>query len=401
LEHFIARQPIFDRKLRVFGYELLFRSGLDNFFDQSDGDRATTRVIADSLFLFGMEAITGGAMAFINFTRQLLVDGYGPLLPRGRCVIEIVDRIKPDDKVIEACKELLRLGYTLAFPDYVLGDSYRALAGLAGIVEVDFKAADPDARRKIAAAVDGRTPLLAQKLETREDFEQARDLGYSYFQGYFFNRPVIVSRKDVPGFKLHHLRVLQELSRPEVDFDRLETLVKTEANLSYKLLRYINSASIGLRNKVNSIRQALILLGAIELRRWAALITLTDIGQDKPLELLVNSIVRARFCEKIASPANMPDRSSDLFLMGLFSLLDAIFGRPLAELLDDLPITDDIKEALLGGDNKLTWVYELVEAYEHGAWASAEAMAGRLGIDASRLPAIYMEAVNWSRGFFG
>ena len=190
--------------------------------------------------------------------------------------------------------------------------------------------------------------LLAEKVETKEEFDQAAEMGYTCFQGYFFSKPVIISGKDIPGFKLTYLQMLQEINSPEMDFRKIEDLIKREVSVSYKLLRYINSAFFGLRRKVESIRQALALLGERNIKKWISLIALSSMGEDKPMELAASSLIRAQFCESLAPKMGMRDREHDLFLMGLFSMIDAIIDRPMAEILDELSISEDIKVALSG-----------------------------------------------------
>ena len=401
MDHFIARQPIFDQRQKVFAYELLFRSGPDNFFDCPDGDSATGQVIADSLMLFGIDVITGGVKAVINFTRSLLLQGYAFSLPRNAAVVEILGDIEPDDEIYEVCLELKKKGYPLALSGLADGPRAGELLELADIVEVDFRTSDSEVRRRIADALDRKgVRLLAKKVETRDEFTEALDMGFSFCQGYFFNKPVILSRKDIPGMKFHYLNLLKEINAPEMDFDRLEDLIKSEVSMAYKLMRYVNSVSFGFSTKVNSIRHALGRLGENQIRKWASLIALSDLGRDKPTELIQSSAMRGRFCEETAGLAGMRERGPDLFLLGLFSQLDAIFGRPLEEILDELPLADDLKAALLGDENSIGRVFKLTLAYEKGDWFEMSRLAGGLKIDESLLPPVFVESMQWTREMF-
>ncbi|MEW5721769.1 MAG: HDOD domain-containing protein [Thermodesulfobacteriota bacterium] len=397
----MARQPIFDRGLKVFGYELLFRSGLANFFTHTDGDMATSRVIADSFLLFGLEELTGGAKAFINFTRNLLLQDYALVLPTQVSVVEVLETVEPDPEVLAACRRLKDRGYTLALDDFVFQEKYRPLIELADIIKVDFLSSSPEEIETLARNFrSSGHRLLAEKVESHQDFQKALDFGYAYFQGYFFSRPAIVSRKDLPAFKIHHLRLIQELNAPEMDFNGLTRLVESEVSLSYKLLKYINSAAFGLRAKVASIKQALTLLGEIEVRRWASLITLTEMASDRPAELVVTSLTRARFCELLAPPAGLAERKSDLFLMGLFSQLDAIVGRPLKELLDQVPVADEVKAALLGRANRLRPFLDLFEALDQARWSALSKLAKKTKIKEEVVAQTYLDAIMWSQGVF-
>lgn len=397
MEHFIARQPILDQKQRVFAYELLFRRGTDNFFGSLDGDQATSQVMSSSMLLFGANSITAGARAFINFTRRLLVEGYANLLPNKWTVVEILETVEPDAEVLEACRELGKRGFKLALDDFVYRPEYDDLLHYANIIKVDFIASGPEERRRLAEKLlPMRKILLAEKVETLEEFQEAKDLGYHLFQGFFFSRPVIVSRRELPGSKMHHLQLLQQINQPEMSYDKLARVIGKDVALSYKLLHYVNSAAFGLRVEVTSIRQALALLGEREIRRWASLVALTSLGDDRPAELVVQALLRARLAEALARAAGLAGRAQDLFLMGLFSLLDAMCGRPLAELLEDLPLAGDLKRALLEDGGPLAGLWSLVRAQERGDWSRVGVLTEELGLAEEELAQVQMEAMRWS-----
>lgn len=400
-EHFVARQPIFNRTKQVVAYELLFRSGLANYFDHVDGDQASSRVIADSFLLFGIEEMTGGAKAFINFTRNLIVDESILALPKQYTVVEILETVEPDISVLKAVTKLKKAGFELALDDFVYDAKFEPLLKLADIVKIDFLNTDETGRRQLAKAFLPRgIKLLAEKVETNEEFRQAMDMGFVYFQGYFFSRPVVVSRKDIPAFKLHYLKILKEINQEEIDFRKLAPLIEGEVTLSYKLFKYINSAAFGLPQKVTSIRQALNLLGENEVKKWATILMLSGMASDKPLELVVTSYVRGRFCQLIAKEAGLAERASDLFLMGLFSTLDAIMDRPLSEVVGDMPINDDVKVAILEQKGRLGIVLKLAIAFERGEWALVTLITTRLKIQELNLPAAYVKAIQESRQAF-
>jgi c-di-GMP-related signal transduction protein len=397
VEIYIARQPIFDHRQKVYGYELLFRSGLDNVFRHADPDQATSKVIADGFFLLGMRLLTAGARAFINITRDILLKEYVSLMPRDQIVVEVLETIEPDEEVVSACEKLKRDGYLLAVDDFVYDDRYQPLLRSVDFIKVDFLTTPPGERLNLVrrfAPLGIR--LLAEKVETQDVFREALEMGYTYFQGYFFSKPVIISGRDIPGFKLHYLKILQEIRRPEMDFRKLGELIKQEVSLSYKLLRYINSSYFGMRNKVHSLPQALILLGETEIKKWISLVAVASMGEDKPEELVVQAVSRARFCEALASAPGFSRRSEDLFFMGMFSLLDAILDRPLPELLEEIPLDADIRDALLGRENALKRILDCVVAYEKGEWERVSEKAGRLGLEESVLSKGYLEALEWT-----
>jgi EAL and modified HD-GYP domain-containing signal transduction protein len=401
METFIARQPIFDRRQQVYAYELLFRSSLENVFTGQDPNQASSKVIADSFFLLGLEFLTGGKKAFINVTRDVLVKEYITLLPQGSIGVEILETVEPELEVIEACKKLKQAGYLLALDDFVYQERYRQLMDLADIVKVDFLATGAEERRDLVQRFGSRRMrFLAEKVETQEAFQEALTLGYTYIQGYFFSKPVILTGKDVPAFKLHYLQILQQINRPELDFDQIEDIIKREVSLSYKLLRYINSAFFPWRSKINSLKRALVLLGEREVKKWISLIALASMATDKPEELVVQAIIRAKFCESLAAAAGLSRRTQDLFLMGMFSLIDAILDRPLADILSTVPLADDIKEALLGEENRLRLIYQCALAYEKGDWDQLSAHTALLGLNEAESPRLYLEAVTWGQQTF-
>ncbi len=346
MEHFIARQPIFDTKGKVYAYELLFRSGLHNYFDSDDQDHAAASVIANSNLLFDLNQMTGNTKAFINCTRRVLLEEMMTTLPRQQAVVEILEDIEPDDKLIAACRKLKEQGYIMALDDFVYHKNFEPLLELADIIKVDFLLSDVDEQRRLAQMMIPRgIKMLAEKVETHEVYEQAKEMGYQLFQGYFFAKPVIISRKDIPTNKIQFLRILKDVHAEDVDFKKLAQTIQSEVSLSYKLLKLINSASFALRHKVTSILQALSLLGLREIRSWVSLLSISSMADDKPAELVVSSLIRARMCEQLAQSCKMGDRQSDMFLMGLFSLLDVIMSRPIDEILKEITVEEDIAEA--------------------------------------------------------
>ena len=399
---FIARQPIFDRKQKVYGYELLFRSSLENVFKHSELNQASAKVMTDSTLILSMEVISGGKLAFINITRDILLNDYISLLSSGLTAAEIPETVEPDPEVVSACGRLKKAGYMIVLDDFVYAEQYADLMNLADIVKVDFLSTPAEERRQVLSRFTApNVRFLAEKVETHEVFKQAVSLGYTYFQGDFFSKPVIISSRDVPGFKLNYLHMLQELQWPDVNFHRLEGIIKRDMALSFKLLRYINSAYFGLGEKVRSILHAIRLLGPRQFKQWASLLLMASMGSDKPDELVVRALIRGRFCESLAPMLGMKQRSQELFLLGIFSVIDAILGRPLNEILKDLPLSDEVKDALSGKPNRLRAVFDYALAYEKGDWDGLSARAAVLGLDESGIPAVYLSAVHWAKRSFG
>ncbi len=401
MQVFVARQPIFDRLRRVIAYELLFRTSLENEFTGMDGDLASKSVVNSGLYIFGFPSLTGGKPAFINFTKPLLTSGLAHVLSPKQVVIELLETVEPDEEVQSICRDLKSKGYIIALDDFFLRPEYERLIELADIIKIDFLEVKGEERKLMVQSLAGkRVRLLAEKVETNRDFLEALQAGYSYFQGFFFCKPEIIFGREVPLYRLTHLRLIQQLSREELDFNQLEGILKGDASLSFKLLRYINSAAIGLLYPVTSLRQAMVILGEQSFRKWAILTLTISMLEDKPQELLVTGAVRGRFCELICRRLGLQAIGVDPFLIGLFSILDVLLDRPLAEILDELPIAPEIKDALLGRPTLLGLVHKLVIAYERADWEGVSDLAERVNLPEEELPTFYTEAVSWADHFF-
>ena len=415
MDVFVARQPILDTKENTFAYELLFRGGPENYFPPAtDGDHASAKVIHDTLNTFGFDQLAGDKMVFVNITRKPLVQELYSVLPPKRAVIELLETIEPDDEVIAACETARAAGYMLALDDFIFEDKYAPLLRLANIVKIDFLLTTGEERRVVAEKLaQFDVELLAEKVETRADFDQALELGYRYFQGYFFCKPQMIVGQDVPQFKLNYLRLLSAINAPDLEVDDLVEIVKQDPSLSVKLLRYLNSAFFGWKSEIKSLKHAITMIGEIGFRKWATLVTMTNMGGDKPEELLVTCLIRAKFCEQIGEIARVVDpsvdRNVDFFLVGMLSSIDAFIGRPLPEVLDKLALTKEMTSALIrvtepdfdAGSSRhelpATRVLALVMAYERAAWGAIDEQCGALRIDPLLIPDLYEKALAWSK----
>ncbi len=397
----VARQAIFDRDRRVHGYELLFRSNAgQNEFDGTEGGLATQQVLANSLLVIGLENLVGTKKAFVNFGRGPLLQGWHASLPRGSTVIELLETVEPDTEVIEACRNLREQGYQIALDDFVFRPGCERLLEIADLVKIEVQSMPRAEQQLLVRSSKARgIQTLAEKVETHEEFEWARQSGYDYFQGYFFARPVMVRGQKIPAVKLHCLRLLQEAQRPELDFERLEMLILEDVSLSYQLLRYVNSPLFALTSTVRSIRQALMFFGETELRKWIVLATLTRTAEDKPSELIRHSLVRARFCESVARLSKTGLEQS-AFLTGLFSLLDALIDRPLEETLSQMGLAPEIAAVLRGGapeSDPLASLYQLARAYEVADWPRVEEIGRQIGVPVANLGEVYCAAAGWAQ----
>jgi len=398
---FVARQPIFDRNMKVNSYELLFRTGFDNFCKIINADNASSQTISNAFFLLGMDNMTSGKKAFVNFTRNLLISDIAHIFPSKILTIEILEDIKPDREILSACRRLKKKGYTIVLDDFKYKEELEPLIDLTDIIKIDFRASNFKEQKNIFSIIkNNKIKYLAEKVETKLEFDTAIEMGYSYFQGYFFSKPVIISGKEVPGYKINYLRIIHEVNKKNVDFSKLESIIKHDVSITYKLMLFINSAAFGFHSKIHSIKQAIALLGINEFKKWVTLIAMSGMGDDKPRELMSLTITRARFCEQIAVFVGLKDNSSDLFLMGMFSMIDAFMDRPIEEVLKELPISRTIKNALLGKKNRHRAIYELVLAYEKGNWDRYSKIASLLEIEENITPEVYLNSVLWAQNFF-
>jgi EAL and modified HD-GYP domain-containing signal transduction protein len=392
---YVARQPIFDRDQKVFGYELLFRDDMENAFHSRDAD-AASRSTLDSSLLVGLDVLCDGRRAFLNCTRETLIGGMVTLLPSHSTVVEVLESVPVDPEVVNACQRLKESGYLIALDDYISNDPREPLAEIADILKVDVKLTTLEQR---AALIKKHGPwrcrMLAEKVENRAEFEAARDQGFVYFQGYFLRRPEMMTTHDVPANAVNYIRMLQAVSGPSLDVPELEKLIKTEASICYRLLRYMNSARFGFKSEIHSVRHALAILGDREVRRWVRLIATVGAGQNKTSDLVLCALVRARFGE-LLTPLTRPG-DSDLFLLGLLSMLDVMLETPMSEILEKIPLDAETKAVLRGEPSLLRPIYQLMLAHESGEWAAARAICAGLHIDPDAVASSYWQAEQWAR----
>jgi c-di-GMP-related signal transduction protein len=391
---YVARQPIFDREERVFGYELLFRDGLENAFN-GNRDEAS-RATLDRSLLVGLDVLCDGRRAFVNCTRDTLIKGLVTLLPSTSTVVEVLESVPADPDVVAACRSLKEAGYMLALDDYVADDPREALAEIADIIKVEMHLTTEEQRAELIKQFGPwRCRMLAEKIETRAEFGRARDQGFVYFQGYFFRRPEMMKTRDMPAHQMNYMRMLQEVSHPDLDLTELEKLVKAEASVCYRLLRYLNSAVFGFQSEIHSVRHALSILGERDVRRWVRLVAAVGAGQDKTTDLVLSALVRARFGELLAP--RVPHGESDLFLLGLLSLIDAMLEMPMAEVLEKIPLDHETKAVLLGQPSVLGPVFRLMLAHESGDWTAAGQLSASMRLNSEDVAGDYWQAQQWAR----
>jgi c-di-GMP-related signal transduction protein len=392
-QRFVARQPIFDRAQNVYGYEILFRNGLEDYFN-ADPELAA-RSTLDSSLLFGINTLCDNKRAFMNCTREVLFKDLITLLPPSQTVAEILETVEPEDRVVAACKRLKAAGYLIALDDFAPNDPRLPLVEFADIIKVDIRATRPEERAGMMRQFGSpKCKMLAEKLETPHEFQQARDMGFVYFQGYFFCRPEIVVSREVPASRLHYMRLLELVSRPEIDMRELEKMLKQEASISYRLLRYLNSPLFGFSLEIKSIRHAMAVLGEREMRRWVRLVVAVGAAEQTCSELVLMGLARARFCELLSYRLQS---ETDLFLMGLLSIMDAILEVSMEVLLEQLPVNRETKAVLLGQNSSLRPLYRLMLAQESGEWSESSELAKPLKLPDEVVALTWFQALQWAQ----
>ncbi len=353
----------------------------------------------DSSLLFGLNALCHNSRAFLNCTREILLRDMVTLLPPSQVVAEILENIEPEDRVVAACKRLKVAGYLIALDDFSPNDPRTPLCAFADFLKIDVQATRLEERASLVRRFSSaKCRMLAEKLETPQEFQQARNMGFEYFQGYFFCRPELVVGREVPANRLHHLRLLEMASRPEIDLRELETLFKQEPSICYRLLRYLNSPVFGLSLEIKSVRHAMAILGERELRRWIRLIVTVGAAEQGCSELVLMGITRARFCELLSSRIRA---SNDLFLMGLLSIMDAILKIEMDTLLQQVPVDHEIKAALLGEKSALSSLHQLMLAQESGEWHKAAELTKQLALTDEEVGEAWWQALNWAQEVTG
>jgi EAL and modified HD-GYP domain-containing signal transduction protein len=388
---FVGRQPIYDRQLQVFAYELLFRSGDDNQAGFLDGDQATSQVILNTFMDIGIDPIVGSKLAFINMTRDFFLLDYTQIFPPDRVVMEILEHIEVDTEFIEAVRLLSSRGYTIALDDFVYRESLHDLLELADIIKVDVLALDrTELQEHVPFLRQYGAKLLAEKVETQDDFRFCKSLGFDYLQGYFLCKPEIIKGQRAPANRPLVLQLLAKLQNPEVDFKELEEIVRRDVGLSYKLLRVINSAYYSLPKKVDSLREALLLLGTAFITSWLRIIILAEID-DKPHDLVLTAMIRAKMCELLGKALSQQSTET-FFTVGLFSALEALLDSPIEVIMESLPLSDDITSALVSHEGLPGETLHCVLAYERSNWDEVHCQS----LDHGRITDAYLEAIAWA-----
>ena len=389
LKSYLARQPVFDPDQQVIGYELLYRSEHGGPLTVNGTD-ATRDVIINSYIEIGLDKLVGTHLAFINITRDFIVNHHKLPPPSGQLVLEILEDVEADDEVVAGVKALIDKGYNIALDDFDLGQSNRRLIQFAHFAKIDILQQAADQLDKLVASLRKfPVKLVAEKVETIAQYERCRKLGFDYYQGFSLCHPNIVRGQRLSANKLQVMHLLAKLQKEDVEANELSKVVEQDVVLSYKLMRYINSASLALRNRIDSINHAVIVLGQNNVRQWASMIALTSL-QETSGELIHTALLRGKMCELLLEPNGLLSRGS-AFMVGLFSMLDALIGAPSDRLLPMLPLNHDVNDALLHRKGQYGNALKCVLAYEQGDWQTVD----RAGFGEENTISCYLRAVEW------
>ncbi len=397
MDIFVARQPIFNRDNEIIAYELLYRNSLKNFFDESvNSSKATAILITNSYINIGMENLIEDKIGFINFDQTLINNEIPKLLNKDKVVIEVLETVIPDRKIMSNLINLKREGYTLALDDFTLEYQYMKTVPLYDIIKVDFiQTGLSGAEEIIKRFSNGKNKFLAEKVETAEEYNKAYELGYDYFQGYFFSKPQVVKSKSTSGIKYQYLRIKEEMQKEEPDFGEIERIIESDVDMSYKILKLVNTFS--LTSEVSSIRHAISILGLKEIDKWLNFIMLQNFTKEKPSELVKMSVIRSKFAELIAMNSNKRNQRYQASLIGLFSLIDAILGKTKEKVLSEIPMTEDVKKAImLDKSSTLYPIMDIILSYEEAEWDKIDEISKEIQLDVNKVPELYLQAIKWA-----
>jgi len=389
---FIARQAIYDNQNEVIGYELLYRSSDINKAVFSDGNQASCETIINSFMHIGIDNLMGSSLAFINLPHDFIVNETLTPMFENQSVLEILEDVEPTEAIINGIKRLKKQGYRIALDDFLFEEELIPLVKLADFIKIEVNNKDStEIQQQLDYLKDYDVKIIAEKVETLDIYNICFEMKFDYMQGYYFSHPQIVKQKNVPTNKAVALSLMQQLQDPEVDYIKLETILSQDVALSYKLLRYINSAAFSLRREIDSLKDAVVLLGIKNVKSWVSLLLMSKVLGDKPNELIVTAMVRAKMCELLAEKFN-PKVKPQMFIIGLFSVLDVLMDTPMIELLDNIILSGSIKLALLDRYGEPGEIYNQVLLYENHQWDELV----ETGIEGGDFLDVYIESVKWA-----
>ncbi len=402
MDFFIARQPIFTVHKKLFAYELLYRGTKTSKLSNTTGNKATTSVLSSAFLTEGIEKISGLRPCFINFTRDLLLQNLPAAFPKSLVVVEVLEDVPPTPEILAVCRKLRDDGYTIALDDFVYDVSLEPLIAIADIIKFDFLLTPVDTLQKTLHRLSRfKLKYLAEKVESYEEFEKAGKLGFSYFQGYFFSKPERIRIQEIGSAKINLVSLLAEVNQKTTTPKKLEKIIQRDVSLAYKLLRYVNSSYFYRLHKIESVAHAITFLGEAEIRRYLILVLISELSTDKPAELVRLAVVRAKMGELLALATAFRDRSDEIFLLCLFSLLDAMLDTTMEFICTQLSLSDHLKNGLVDKTGPYAPFLEVVLCYEQVDETRCVTALQKIGLSAGQLHQIYAEALAFTESVLG
>jgi len=400
LDIYIARQPIFNKDMSIFGYELLHRRNSNNSYDNEDHSGATAELVRNSFLVLDFDNLTDGTRGVINFTQDLLEAEIPHILPKEKVVVEILETVEATDIVVEICKKLKKEGYILALDDLIIDRTdydYTPLIELADIVKIDFPTTDRKKQRELIKKYKNKVTFLAEKVETRQEFREAAEMGYQLFQGYFFCKPIMMKSKEISSLNIHLIEILKELQKPEPSFFKVSETIEKDLGLTYKLLKMANSIYYGAKCEITNLQQAVVRLGIQEMKRWISILLIKDFENDENSELIKVCLLRGKLLSLLAHELKRSVLETDFFFTGVLSSIDVIMDQDMGTILYDLALSEDVKKALLGEPGQLRECLDTVLLYERLEFDAAMIRLAAMGIDLGRFTERYIEALAWQK----
>lgn len=389
---YVARQPILDLQGRVHGYDLLFRNAV-NALQGRDADLAMHTML-DNEVLFGLERLTNGLPAFITCTAEALIESSVLVLAPGTAVLCVPASLEPEARLVDACHNLKARGFQLALDDFAWRPKPHPLLSCVDYVRLEFAHFSERERQQLCAAVPSSTLQVAQKVATYEEHRKACAMGFTLFQGDYFCHPVLLKKRKVPTNGRAHFEIVRELYHDPIDIRRVSDLVRRDASLTYRLLRLVNSPLYSIYQEIRSIESAITVMGEATFRRIVSLAVLSELNGDQPPAILHMALVRARFCELAARRFDLD--ADEQYLLGMLSLLPAMLGVPMEEIVPILPLRGQICEALAGTMNTERTLLAWLEGHERGDWETCDRLVAAHDLDSALILRCYVEAVSWA-----
>ncbi|NKF06228.1 HDOD domain-containing protein [Clostridium gasigenes] len=392
---FLARQAIYNKNTKIVAYEILYRNSLKNEFDKNQKQEEATYKVMQNISSFGLNILTKNKLAFINFPEEVINSNMATLLPPNKVIIEVLETVEPTKEIIANLKFLRHKGYTIALDDISTYKQVEGFLGVIDIVKIDYKLSNKAERINIIQKLKNKNiKMLAEKIETENEMIEAKSLGFDYFQGYYFSKPTVMESEDIAAKNRTIFYVIIELMKEDYDINRMENLIKSDIGLTYKFIKFINSAYFSFIQEVSSIKNAVMLIGTNELRKWLCIISISEMNSNIGEEHANNIIIRARMCELISENKGYNDK--DLaFMVGLFSDIHMLMDKSLIDVVEELPIGKEGKAALLGEDNIYSDILNLVIAYENMDEEKIQIISSKTKVNIDKLGEIYLASIEW------